>query len=351
LGHNGILPLMRVFYELFGYYKHDLEFPFGAGNQFIVSKKAILQHPREFYSKIVHMLNYENCPIEGYVIERFQYLIFAFSHSLFRNERTIAMSYFLHQCSLRYHTNNVVMIPYNTSDRGVSHPPSLEYTMCYNKNYPELAAFCIPDCFFHNWFSANIHSFEETKLQLIEASRHLPTKHKVGWVGNIHSPLPDVIEYSTRPLLKSLGDTHSQLFDIIHVSPNETGIIGENSPGYLSLVDLVKTYSFLIDIGGNGWSGRLKFLLFSKRPLLLVDRVYIEYFYSDLQPYVHYIPVKSDLSDLIDQTKWIYDHPEKAEEIANHAFDFAMENFVLDKFLRRVYHVYNHIVTLTKKKN
>lgn len=348
IGHDGKLPLMRVFYELFGYYKHDLEFPFGAGNQFIVSKRAILQHPREFYSNISNMLAYDNCPIEGYVIERFQYLFFAFSHSLFRNERSIAISSFLHDSSIRYNKDDIVMIPFNTSDRGVSDPtrspPLFEYSMCYNKNYPELARFCIPDCFFHNWSSANIHSFESIKVQIIEASDHLPIIHKVGWVGNIHSPLPDVIEYTTRPLLKQIGDTYSQWFDIIHVSPNEKGIIGETNPGYLSLVDLIKTYSFLIDIGGNGWSGRLKFLLFSKRPLLLVDRVYIEYFYTYLIPYVHYIPVKSDLSDLMDQTKWLYDHPEKAAEMARNAFDFAVENFVMDKFTARVYYAYSNIV-------
>uniref|UniRef100_A0A6C0DRL2 Glycosyl transferase CAP10 domain-containing protein n=1 Tax=viral metagenome TaxID=1070528 RepID=A0A6C0DRL2_9ZZZZ len=352
IGHNGIIPLNRVFYELFGYYKPDLEYEFGPGNQFIVSKKAIHKKPRDFYLKIVKMLEYDNCPIEGYVIERFQSLIFNYKHSNVCHERTIAISYFLNQCSIKYNNEHICQIPFNTFDRGEDYlvtnnngdSTKRGYSMCYNKNSPELEAFCIPDCFFHSWPSANIASFDGIKQQLIEASGMEPIIPKVGWVGNIYSPLSDVIEYTTRPLLKTIGDANPTLFDIIQVLPVDF-VINENSNHYMSLPDLVRKYKYLIDIGGNGWSGRLKFLLFSKRPLLIVDRVYIEYFYNDLIPYVHYIPVKADLSDLIIQTHWMLANEDKCNEIANNAFNYAIENFTLDKFLDRVYYAYCNIVS------
>lgn len=78
-------------------------------------------------------------------------------------------------------------------------------------------------------------------------------------------------------------------------------------------------YRFLIDIGGNGYSGRLKLLLFSRHPLLIVDRDYIEFFHSSLVPYVHYVPVKMDLSDLLEKARWIRDNYEKRLEIAANA--------------------------------
>jgi len=118
--------------------------------------------------------------------------------------------------------------------------------------------------------------------------------------------------------------------------------INNNNPNYLSLPDLMK-YKYLIDIGGNGYSGRLKFLLFSKRPLLIVDRNYIEYFHDDLVPYLHYIPVKMDLSDLDEQVNWMISNPEKSLEIANNAFEYAMNNFNLDNLIDRVYHVYKNL--------
>ena len=68
------LPLMPVYNTLFGEIDNK-EFKFGAGAQFIVSKEQILKHPREFYLKIVQLLENHINPIEGFVIERFHGLI------------------------------------------------------------------------------------------------------------------------------------------------------------------------------------------------------------------------------------------------------------------------------------
>jgi hypothetical protein len=183
---------------------------------------------------------------------------------------------------------------------------------------------------------------QKIKTQILSASRLEPMYMKVGWVGNIYSPQPDVIEHYTRPLLKSIGDNYPDLFDIIHVMPNNT-VIDKNSYGYMSIPELIEKYRYLIDIGGNGWSGRLKFLLFSKRPLLLVDRAYMEYFYNDLKPYVHYIPVKEDLSDLLQQTIWMIHNHDDCVEMAERTFNYAIENFTTDKFIDRVFFAYNNI--------
>ena len=53
-----------------------MDFIFGAGAQFIVSKKQIKNNPKDFYLKIIKMLEKDIDPIEGYVIERFHKLIF-----------------------------------------------------------------------------------------------------------------------------------------------------------------------------------------------------------------------------------------------------------------------------------
>ena len=70
------LPLRDVYEKLFGKRIEKLPFIFGVGAQFVVSKSTILKRPREFYMKIVEMLQNEINPIEGYVIERFHLLIF-----------------------------------------------------------------------------------------------------------------------------------------------------------------------------------------------------------------------------------------------------------------------------------
>lgn len=255
-------------------------------------------------------------------------------------EREEALKILLKKCSKKYNDKNISKIPYNCLDRGNENSNIKEYSMCYNKNIPKLKDFCGPDWVFYHWPSANIYSFEKTKKEIINYSSQKPHTDKIGWYGNLYSPLKDVIEYKTRPLLKKIGDSNPEIFDIIHIPPNS---INDKNPNYLSLQNLVIKYKYLLDIGGNGYSGRLKFLLFSKRPILYVDRNYIEYFQDDLKPYKHYIPVKMDLSDLLDQVKWMQNNEKKCEEIANNAFEFAIKNFSEEKLLERIYQVYKNL--------
>jgi len=70
------LPLRDVYERVFKEKKEKLNFEFGAGAQFIVSKNAILRRPKSFYSNIVDMLGKSVNPVEGFVIERLHKLIF-----------------------------------------------------------------------------------------------------------------------------------------------------------------------------------------------------------------------------------------------------------------------------------
>jgi hypothetical protein len=74
--HHYGLPLRDVYEKLFDERHAFMNYKFGAGAQFIVSKKKILQRPKEFYLKIIEMLENDINPVEGYVIERFHNLVF-----------------------------------------------------------------------------------------------------------------------------------------------------------------------------------------------------------------------------------------------------------------------------------
>ena len=75
--HHPGLPLTKVYKKIFNKDRFALKFKFGVGQQFIVSKQKILKRRREFYLKIVEMLQNDPNPIEGYVIERFTIPIFS----------------------------------------------------------------------------------------------------------------------------------------------------------------------------------------------------------------------------------------------------------------------------------
>ena len=44
------------------------------------------------------------------------------------------------------------------------------------------------------------------------------------------------------------------------------------------------------------------------------DSIYYEYFYRDLLPWQHYIPLRSDLSDVLEQVKWAKEHDEEVRQ-------------------------------------
>lgn len=86
----------------------------------------------------------------------------------------------------------------------------------------------------------------------------------------------------------------------------------KNNNQIVSLEDHTK-YKYLIDASGQGYSARIKYLLFSRRPLFIIDREYWDWIGIDLIPWVHFIPVKADLSDLLDQINWADNHPLEAK--------------------------------------
>lgn len=257
-------------------------------------------------------------------------------------ERVVAMKTLFTSCAQQYNDMSVMSMQFECTDRG--NKTDKIYSMCYDLRTPERKDLCGIDWVFHSWPSASIYSFQQVVAEITSAGLKTPVVDKVGWYGNIHSPLPDTVEYRTRPLLKQLGGTYPDLLDIVHVAPVNR-IIGTTVKDYLSIPEMVKQYSCLIDIGGNGYSGRLKLLLFSLRPLLLVERFFVEYFHDDLIPYVHYIPVKMDLSDLIEKVHWVRNNKEAGEQIAVNAYRFASLNFTKEKILERIYTVHKLLNT------
>jgi hypothetical protein len=72
-----------------------------------------------------------------------------------------------------------------------------------------------------------------------------------------------------------------------------SGLVGRHIPMYL-----FQLYRAVLDIDGESWSARFGSLLCMSSVVLKVEPSYVDYFYPGLRPWVHYIPVRGDLSDL-----------------------------------------------------
>jgi hypothetical protein len=187
-----------------------------------------------------------------------------------------------------------------------------DYTYSKKDNYNNL----VPDFNFHFWPEVGINDYENFVREIDNAGLNNYEINKVGWIGNINTNI-------MRKRLLDIGNYNKELFDIFDMNWIKSGNILLNSNKYISTPELVQKYSILIDIEGNGYSGRVKHLLWSHRPLLLVDRPHKEFFFEFLKEWEHYIPVKRDLSDLIEKTKWCLDNYDKALIIAENAFQFS----------------------------
>ena len=254
-------------------------------------------------------------------------------------EREWAIRELLGRCARAYGENNVRDTRFNTEDRGAGDDLTRkEYSMCYDARHPSQRKLCGPDWCFVHWPSAGIATFERARDDVLRASELPPERPGVaGWLGNLHSPLGDVPEHRTRPLMKAISDEHPDVLEVVHVPPSE---LRPDGAGYMTLDGLVRRYGILIDIGGNGYSGRLKWLLFSRRPLLIVERNYVEFFHADLVPFEHFVPVREDLSDLLEHIAWVRDNPTDAQRIADNALSFALDAFSEPRLLERVLRVH-----------
>ncbi|WWC86254.1 uncharacterized protein L201_001127 [Kwoniella dendrophila CBS 6074] len=75
-------------------------------------------------------------------------------------------------------------------------------------------------------------------------------------------------------------------------------------------------YKYLLDIDGNGWSARFKRLM-TTNSVVLKSTIFPEWYTDRIQPWVHYIPIKADLTDLYDVLSFFRGgHDDLAKEIA-----------------------------------
>lgn len=95
----------------------------------------------------------------------------------------------------------------------------------------------------------------------------------------------------------------------------------------ISFFDFFK-YKYQINIDGTVAAYRFPYLLAGDSVVFKHHSEYYEHFYNDLQPYVHYIPFKQDLSDLLQQVQWAKDHEDEVLKIIKNARSFVMKNLL-----------------------
>lgn len=84
----------------------------------------------------------------------------------------------------------------------------------------------------------------------------------------------------------------------------------------------ISDYKYILSIEGNVAQFRLTLELSFNSVILLVKSDQYIWYQPLLKPWVHYVPIKSDLSDLMEKIHWCKLHDDKCKSIAANAVEF-----------------------------
>lgn len=95
-------------------------------------------------------------------------------------------------------------------------------------------------------------------------------------------------------------------------------------------------YQLLIDGNSCAYSGAY-WRFFSNCTVFKQDSPNIQWYYKVLKPNIHYVPLRADLSDLIDKIKWAKKHDEEMRMISVQSQLFAQNNLTRADILYYLY--------------
>ena len=150
---------------------------------------------------------------------------------------------------------------------------------------------------YHGWTSP-FNLKENRRIQLCQLSKEFPNLIDAG--------LTYCVGMEPDSFLNKIKETYSKKF-----------ISWEEKYSY--------KYQIWIDghcssYGCSGWP------LYSGSTVLKTDSDWIQWYYEELIPGTHYVPVKEDLSDLIDQLLCLKNHQNNAKQVAQNSQKFAQEH-------------------------
>lgn len=74
-------------------------------------------------------------------------------------------------------------------------------------------------------------------------------------------------------------------------------------------------YKYQVNVDGTVAVYRYPYLMLGDSLVLKQDLPYYEHFYVALGPWKHYVPIKRNLSDLLEKVKWAKENDEEAKKI------------------------------------
>jgi len=109
---------------------------------------------------------------------------------------------------------------------------------------------------------------------------------------------------------------------------------------YLPMEAMGASARYIFDIDGNANSWNFMAKLRLGCCVVKVESDWKQWFADRLEPWRHYVPVRSDLADLTDQMAWCLDNPDKSARIAAEGYRFAVEMRFADEMEQATHTVF-----------
>ncbi|KAM3585359.1 uncharacterized protein V6R79_015385 [Siganus canaliculatus] len=134
---------------------------------------------------------------------------------------------------------------------------------------------------------------------------------------------------------------------------SEKDTLGKPPAKEIPLVDHCK-YKYLFNFRGVAASFRFKHLFLCGSLVFHVGDEWQEFFYPQLQPWVHYIPVKQDLSDVRELLQFVKENDAIAQEIAARGKEFILNHLQMQDvscYWERLLTEFSRLLTYKPKRN
>jgi hypothetical protein len=188
----------------------------------------------------------------------------------------------------------------------------------------EAAERCFPCFSFQHWREVGIPDYEEVTAAIRSAGQRAPLHRRVFWAGHLAC-------HASRRRMVEVAAAVPTLCEFVGMEWN-FGVPN----AYKSMPDQAMEYAALCDVEGLGYSGRLKFLAHSGRPLLVLDRETWDWAGAQLVAGEHYAPVARDSSDLLDVARRVLRDTEEASAMGRRCASFAAEHLTRAAAVRHV---------------
>ncbi|RUS86018.1 hypothetical protein EGW08_006230 [Elysia chlorotica] len=113
-------------------------------------------------------------------------------------------------------------------------------------------------------------------------------------------------------------------------------------------------YRYLFNFRGVAASFRFKHLFLCGSTVFHVGSEWLEFFYPRLKPWVHYVPVKQDLSDVRDLLQFAKSNPDVMQSIAERGRKFIVDHLRMEDvscYWRKLLQSYAKLQLFTPKRN